>query len=147
MSNVTKNANVKNSVTKNVTDKKESAKLQKINFDKFANIANKITESAITTQKSLLYIYPENWTKQDINNPKLGKSFRNDKRKKLQNFANLILLAYQKKNVELMKVEIEKFKVFYKEFFRINDFSINSVTHQKDNETINAMIQIVKEMQ
>lgn len=55
MSNVTKNANAKKSVTT-----KETAKLQKINFDKFANIANKITENSVITQKSLLYIYPEN---------------------------------------------------------------------------------------
>lgn len=144
MSNVTKNANVK-SVTKNVTDKKETAKLQKINFEKFANIASKITESAVTLQKSLLYIYPTEWTKNEINNKKLGGAFRSKRRKELNNFANIIFLAYQKKNIELLKTEVEKFKVFYKEFYRVNDFSINSVTHTKDNETVIAMMQLIKE--
>lgn len=145
MSNVTKNANAKNSVTKNVTDKKETAKLQKINFEKFANIASKITESAVTLQKSLLYIYPTEWTKNEINNKKLGGAFRSKRRKELNNFANIIFLAYQKKNIELLKAEVEKFKVFYKEFYRVNDFSINSVTHTKDNETVIAMMQLIKE--
>lgn len=140
-----KNASVKNSVTKNVTDKKETAKLQKINFEKFANIASKITENSVTLQKSLLYIYPTEWTKNEINNKKLGGAFRNKRRKELNNFANIIFLSYQKKNVELLKTEVEKFKVFYKEFYRVNDFSINSVTHTKDNETVIAMMQLIKE--
>ena len=132
--------------TKNVNAKK-TANLTKINFDKFAAKVQNFSEKNVSTQRSTLYNYPEKWNEIQINGHE-GKAFRTSKRNALFNFCNLIGLYYKMKNAESLISEIAKFDKFYKEFFKLNDYSINSLTNTKGakNAMYVDMLQIIKEV-
>lgn len=139
MSNNSKNANVK--------DAKKSFKnenLSKINLDKLAkNLKERVVNEKM--QKSLLYIYPENISKVEING-QLGKKHRSKMRRLLQNFADIIYISVKQKDALKLIAEIKKFDAFYKENFFVNDYSLNSLTHQKDNFSISEMLETIKEV-
>ena len=130
-----------------IKNAKKDSNLSKINFDKFAKDVQNVTAKSSSTQRSQLYIYPEKWNALQINGSE-GKNFRGDKRRKLLSFANLIQLHYKMKSAEKLIEEIKNFKKFYKEFFKINDFSINSITNVKGelNAEYQKMLNIVKEV-
>lgn len=127
---------------KNVNAKKESSKLTTINLSKFANL--KVSE-VVKTQKSTLYNYPENWNALQINAGE-GKSFRTKKRNKLMQFANNICVFAKHNRLNDLIEEIKKFDIFYKEIFKLNDYSINSLTHTKEekNAFYCDMLEIIK---
>lgn len=140
--------NSKKNVAKKQVAKKESKKVDevtKINFAKFAERLSKVVVSE-KKKKEHLYIYPENFTLQMINNEE-GKKFRNKKRNIVKRFVANILTYFKTKNIELLKKEISSFQIFYKESYLKNDYSINSISNAKDEKTsdIVLMLDIVKE--
>lgn len=150
MSN-TKNVNAKKIVT---TAKKVVVKgtakvenLQKINLSKFADVLSKVEDKAIRGVKDALYIYPADFTQDTINSLK-GKQFRNQQRNKLDRFADNISLFAKHNRIEDFVKECENFKLFYKEIYRLNDFSVSSLSQsakdaKKDKLTL--LLNLVKE--
>lgn len=113
------------------------------------NGAVKTASAKAVNQKSLLYNYPENFTPNMINGGE-GKTFRSKCRKTVENFANKILFGLQQakisKNAELLNEAIKNFDAYYKVTFKINDYSLQSITHKKENaENLKVMLEIVKE--
>lgn len=139
-------------------NKIESAKKQTANknlanvnlskvLDKFKNV--KANES-ITVKKETVYIYPETFTQNEINTQK-GRGFRASKRNILLRFANNIKLFADKNRIEDLINEIKLFKIEYKNTYRLNNFTVESVTRKNQNSSdyliINAAMEIVKVMQ
>jgi hypothetical protein len=120
--------------------------VSKLNFDDLKEKLNKV-ELKEKKRKERLYIYPENFTEKMINE-KEGKQFRAKQRNKIKTFANNISLNAKFNKIEELKKEVENFVVYYKERYRINDFTINSIS-QKDAEKtgdIELMLSVVKKV-
>ena len=135
---------------KNVIETKQSVnaeenRLIEINLSKFADkLAN--VDLKQKREKEHLYLYPESFTKEIINGEE-GRKYRNRLRSRLKSFANNIFFYAKGENIEALKVEIDKFDSFYKENYRINDYSINSITNSKEKEKdISFMLEIIKEV-
>ena len=140
-----KNANVETSkietVKKEVPAKKETAKKEvsakketvKLNLsfikDKLKNV--EITE---TKKRETIYIYPENINTEALRNGKMGKQFRNQQRSKIERFCNNIRVFTKYDRHTDLIAEIKAFKDNYKTFYRINDFSVNSVSQSASKE-------------
>lgn len=131
---------------KDAVTKKDSS-LTKINFEKFSasvkNFSDVVTSSK---QRSLLYIYPENYTILDING-QTGRSFRTSRRKELIKFVQIIGAAYKNKNSALITEEIKNFNIWYKLYFRVNDYTIASISHKKGeiSPIIESVLNIIKD--
>lgn len=107
--------------------------LSKINFSKFADKAKNASEKTKGV-KVHIYNYPAH-----INptiNESEAKSFRGGLRKKLMDFCGRILFAYKQKNVESILTAIKSFDAFYKENYRINDYSIGSLTQTTGEKNV-----------
>lgn len=129
--------------------KKETAKdekLIKINFTKFAEKLSSFDVKE-KMQKSTLYSYPVEWTSLQINGDQ-GKTFRRSLRLKLTNFSNNIFVYTKTKQAEKLNAEIKAFDSFYKANYKLNDYSINSITHTKEekNASYVLMLEIIKEV-
>jgi hypothetical protein len=104
--------------------KKEVLKLNLSSIkDKLQNVT--LTE---TKKRETIYIYPENINSEALRNGKLGKAFRNKQRSKIENFVNNIRVFTKYDRHEDLINEIKNFKSNYKEFYRINDFTVNSIS-------------------
>lgn len=124
----------------------------KLNVSSIADRLNKI-EIKDKKVKNTIYVYPENWNQDKINSVE-GKKFRNRLRNKIKFFCNQIfiyskqLLVNPKNNEakESLKNVITEFKKFYKENYKLNDFSIESISQAKDEKTndIKLMLEILK---
>lgn len=115
----------------------------------FSDIAEKLAKVELKEKKrkERLYIYPENFTEKMINE-KEGKQFRSKQRNKIKTFANNISLHAKYNKIEELKKEVKNFVEYYKATYRINDFTINSIS-QKDAEKtsdIELMLTIVKKV-
>lgn len=129
----------------NVANVKEVNKVETINLSKFADKLSKI-EVKEKLKKQTLYIYPEDFKQEDINSEK-GKRWRNSKRTELKRFFNNISLYAKLNNIEKLQNEIKNFKIFYKNHFAVNDLSVGSLTHTKDESgSIALMLEIIKEV-
>jgi hypothetical protein len=135
---------------KNVIESKESVniennRLTEINLSKFADkLAN--VDLKQKREKETLYIYPESFTK-DIINGEEGRKYRNRLRSKLKSFSNNVFFYAKGNNIESLKSEILRFDEFYKANYRINDYSIHSITNSKEKEKdIQFMLEIIKEV-
>lgn len=135
---------------KNVIESKESVNVEQnrlieINLSKFADkLAN--VDLKQKREKEHLYLYPESFTKEIINGEE-GRKYRNRLRSRLKSFSNNIFFYAKGNNIEALKLEIQKFDEFYKTNYRINDYSINSITHSKEKEKdIVFMLEIIKEV-
>jgi alcohol dehydrogenase YqhD (iron-dependent ADH family) len=76
-----------------------------------------------------------------------GKKFRNQKRSQIQRFANNIFYYGKTDKLDELQKEINAFKDFYKSFYRINDYSISSLSNSNDekkNANIEFMLSIIK---
>lgn len=140
-----KSANVVKSTKENASAKTEQ-KIEKLNLSQFAERLSKI-EVKEKVKKETVYIYPENYTLADINGDK-GKRFRSSKRTALNRFCNNIFVYAKTNNSEQLKKEISSFETFYKENYKLNDYSINSLTRKADEKTkdIELMLNIIKEV-
>lgn len=125
--------------------KKENVKLNEINLNKFSNQLSNI-DLKVKKEKETLYIYPETFSKEDIGGIK-GKQFRTKLRRQLESISNNILYYAKGNQIELIKNEISKFDLLYKANYKLNDYSISSLTHSKEREKgIELMLLIVKEI-
>ena len=127
---------------------KDRKKIDTVNISKSTSFEDRIKNRKVSeisnknSKGSYLYVYPETVkTKAD------EKAFRTKRRNELEKINNLIVLSYQKKNNELLKTEINNFKKLYKEFYKMNDFSVSSLTQSNDADVkslIEEMLYIVK---
>ena len=127
------------------TNKAEN-KVTTLNFSDIAEKLSKV-ELKEKKRKERLYIYPENFTEKMINE-KEGKQYRSKQRNKIKTFANNISLHAKYNKIEELKKEVKNFVEYYKSTYRINDFTINSIS-QKDAEKtgdIELMLTIVKKV-
>lgn len=125
----------------------KTANLDKVNLSKFAEKLSKV-EVKEKKKKSLLYKYPEGFTEAMINSDE-GKRFRSKCRTALKRFCNNIFVFAKINSVEKLKAEISAFKIFYKENYLVNDFSLNSLTSKADEKTkgLQLMLEIIKEFE
>lgn len=134
-----KNANVKANETKT----SEKSQLQAINLASVKSQLDKI-DLKEKKVKETIYKYPESFSKDDINGEK-GKKHRNGLRNKLKSFCNNILYYAKTDNLEELQKKINEFKTFYKANYRVNDYSLSSITNsEKREKDIELMIQIIK---
>jgi hypothetical protein len=124
-----------------------TSKVAKVNLSKYAEQLSKITVKE-KNKREHLYIYPEGFTEQMINS-EVGKKHRNKMRNILKRFTNNIFVFAKSNQIDKLQTEVNLFKSFYKENYRIQDFSLNSITNAKDEkkENIQLMLNIVKDME
>lgn len=133
------NANVK-------VAKEEKKEIIQINLDKFEKQLENVSIKEIR-QRETIYVYPDDFSKSDINSEK-GKKYRNSIRNNLKRHCNNILIFAKSKDSEKLQKEIKEFELFYKEKFRLNDFSLSSISQSKDagkEKDLSLMIEIIKE--
>lgn len=130
----------------NVSEKKND-QIVKINLDKFKDQLSGI-ELKEKKIRETIYVYPEGFDKEKINSD-AGKKFRNSLRNSMKRFCNNILIFAKSDQLEKLQSEIESFKSFYKKNYRINDYSLGSISSSNDpikERDLNLMIQIIKEI-
>lgn len=133
----------KNVIATKESVKAEESRLTEINLQQFADKLSHINLKEKKT-KETLYNYPEDWTKEMINSDK-GKQFRNKLRSKLKSLSNNIFYYAKTQNVDAIKKEIDTFDSFYKANYRLNDYSIRSLTNsEKKEKDIEIMLEIIK---
>lgn len=131
---------------KKSTLKNEVEKLQKINLSKYAEKLSKVDVKE-KKKKETIYNYPEGFTEQKINSEE-GKKFRNKMRNELKRHTNNILVFAKTNQNENLQKQISAFCEFYKTNYRINDFSINSISRKEEEKNADTilMLDIVKEL-
>lgn len=137
--------NVKDASKTIVKDAKNE--IVKINLDQFKDQLSSI-QLKEKKERSTIYLYPEGKGKEWINSPD-GKKWRNNKRNSIQRFANNILIFAKSNQLEKLQEEIKKFDAFYKEFYRLNDYSFASISNSNDAKKegdIDLMMKIIKEI-
>lgn len=113
--------------------------LSKFNLEKFADQLSAISLKE-KKNKETIYVYPPEFKKEDIGG-EIGKKWRNSQRRKLESLTNNILFFAKGKKMEDLQDAIKKFRSFYKETYRRNDFSIDSLS-QSRNDARNAGISL-----
>lgn len=113
--------------------------LSKFNLEKFADQLSAISLKE-KKNKETIYVYPPEFKKEDIGG-EIGKKWRNHQRRKLESLTNNILFFAKGKKMEDLQDAIKKFRSFYKETYRRNDFSIDSLS-QSRNDARNAGISL-----
>jgi hypothetical protein len=134
----------KSTRTTKVKEVKNTSNVTKVNLDKFTD-ALKNVEVKEKVKKDNIYIYPETMTEKEKSN-EVGKKFRNKLRNQLRRYANNIFVFAKTKNVESLEKEINLFDKFYKENYRINDYSFSSITNTKNEvkeKDIKLMLEII----
>lgn len=121
---------VKNSTVKNSASNVNSISLK--------GIADKLKDVVFETkvERVNLYIYPENLKTEKERNGKDGKAFRRKLRTQLEKHMNHILNFVKYNRQEDLKNEIKAFKSFYKTNYRINDFTVTSVSQSAKDEKL-----------
>lgn len=141
-----KNSSNANAIVKPIA-KEEKKETIKINLDKFAKELEGMQLKEKRTRETI-YVYPESFTKSDINSEK-GKKYRNSIRNNLKRFSNNICIYAKMKDAEKLGNEVKGFEGFYKEKFRLNDFSLSSISQSKDElkeKDFSLMLEIIKEV-
>lgn len=132
---------------KNVIASVKTDKIEKINLSKFAKELENVNVSHALRERETIYIYPEEIKKEDINNA-IGKKFRSSLRSRLKRFSNNIFVFAKKNEEKELIAEIGLFDEFYKKNYRINDYSLKSVSSSNDlakNRDLSLMLQIIAE--
>lgn len=113
--------------------------LSKFNLEKFADQLEKISLKE-KKNKETIYVYPPEFKKEDLGG-EIGKKWRNAQRRKLESMTNNIRFFAKGKKMDDLQDAIKKFRAFYKETYRRNDFSIDSLS-QSRNDARNAGISL-----
>lgn len=132
-----------NNNTKNASAK-TTANVVNINLSKFADKLKNISVKEKKT-KDTIYIYPENFTAKMIGE-KEGKQFRNKLRNKMRFFENNIFVAAKQKDNDKLIALVKEFNSFYKANYRVNDYSLSSVSQSQDETKtgdLSTMMQII----
>lgn len=142
---------MKKSETKTVATKTvKNANSTKVVNLQLSQFAKKLESVEVKEKKDKLtiYNYPETFSKTDINSEK-GKKFRNSLRSKMQKFANNIFYYAKINDNEKLIAEINSFDAHYKENYRLNDYSLKSVSSSNNEvkaKDIELMLSIIKEV-
>jgi hypothetical protein len=129
--------------------KKSNSKNQKnVQTLNFKNLISKVSKVEISEKKERqdLYIYDEKKFKTEKDrNSREGKKFRASCRRQLDRFANEIVMLVKYNRTPELPEKIEAFKKFYKTNYRVNDFSVNSISQREDvkNEVVKLMFEII----
>jgi chlorite dismutase len=119
--------------------------LSKINLDKFmGQLANVNVKEK--KERQTIYVYPDGKSKDWINSEE-GKKWRNKMRNTLRRHSDNILLYAKHSRLEDLKKEIDAFNAFYKGNFRINDYSLSSISSSSDEgktQNYSLMLDIIK---
>jgi hypothetical protein len=139
MSTSKKNVTAKNVNLETLTDEQLlTANLDEINiFDllsKNKSLQPKLNQSKDT--KETMFVYPKDADKKTI------KNFRTKARKQRNYFIESLLTAYENKDVNKQKEVLKEFKVFYKETYLKNDFSISSISRLNADKNTLAKIKL-----
>lgn len=133
-----------NSAKKTATN--NNAKIVAINIDSVAKRLSNIVGVNQKTKDSI-YVYPNDFTAIDISSKK-GKSFRVKRRGQFETIVNAFLQIKKQKELKQISNETfaksakeitELFADIYKEYYRVNDYSFQSVS-QSNNEDKKAEI-------
>lgn len=117
-----------------------ATKIVSINLDSVRKQLSNIVGTSVNTKDSI-YVYPNNLTAIDISGKK-GKSFRVKMRKNFEDIVNAFTIVKKQKETKAIsekdftencKQLKDLFVKIYKENYRVNDFSLASVT-QSNNE-------------
>lgn len=139
----------------NVSNETKSKKVNEVSKINLSTIADRLSKIEVKDKKvkNTIYIYPEGWTQDKINSVE-GKKFRNKLRNKIKFFCNQIFLFAKQLQVNSKDADstkklndaVKEFKSFYKTNYKINDFSIESISQAKDEKTndIKLMLDIIK---
>ena len=103
-------------------------------LSKNKSLAPKLNHTKDT--KESMFIYPLNADKKSI------KNFRTKARKQRNYFIETMLSAYDLKDLKKCKVVLKDFKIFYKETYLKNDFSIASISRLNADKNTLAKIKI-----
>lgn len=78
------------------------------------------------------------------------KTVRRKLRNMLDSFIGSIIRSYASKNIDLLKKQVKDFNIFYKENYRLNDFSIESLisanTDQLKKKHVKDMLTIITQV-
>lgn len=132
---------MKNSTTNAAT----KTKIVNINLDSFTKKLSTITVKEKST-KETIYNYPENFTQKMIGETE-GKKFRNKLRTKIKFFENNIFWSAKQKDNDKLIALTKEFNSFYKENYKINDYSLKSISQSADElktSDMQTMIDIIK---
>ena len=135
--------------SKNVIETKESVNVEKnrlteINLSEYSEQLQNV-DLKVKKDKDALYVYPSDFSKEDINGEK-GKRFRASCRNKIKSFSNNIFFYTKAQNAEMLQSEINKFNDYYKLHYSLNDYSVSSLTRSKDEKHIELMLTIIKDV-
>lgn len=116
-------------------EKKED--LGKINFSKFQEGLKDYKEKINSHSRELIYKYPlDIFKKKEDFSSSIGKNWRSKRRREIQILCNNIFASYKRKEKEELNLAINSFIKNYKEYYRINDYSIASISNSKDANEI-----------
>lgn len=144
MSKTVKGANAQ--IVKNANASKES-NVVNLNLEKFEKSLESVSLKEKKTRETI-YNYPEGWDKTKINSEE-GKKFRNSLRNQMKRFSNNVFVFTKTKENEKLIAEIDAFNAFYLKNFRINDYSLDSITQSKDDaksRDLSLMMDIIREV-
>lgn len=127
----------KNSKNAN-SSKIENAKIEKINFENLNLEFSKLERGIGGNRGESIYNFPLIFKGKEY--LKLDKEIRG----KLRNERDRLILSFiwnnQKKDIAGMEKSFEDFKKFYKEFYRKNDFSMDSISNNSHKDSISNKI-------
>lgn len=126
----------------NESKKTDSPKIEKLNLSSLTERLSKV-EVKEKLKKQTIYLYPENFTDKDINS-EVGKKFRNKRRKEIERFSNNVFFYLKYDRKEDLQKEVNEFKKHYKQFYKINDYSVKSISNSKETNNISLFLDIVK---
>lgn len=121
--------------------KKENS-VKELNLDAIKKELKNRTDLNVKTERSVLYIYPDNLKTEQQRNSKEGKKFRSGLRRKLENHCNQILLFFAYDRIEELKKQIIEFRKFYKSHYHVNDLTVQSVSQSAKEKTANDLTQM-----
>jgi len=144
MSKTVKGANAQNQKNANAS---QESKVVNLNLEKFEKSLESVSLKEKKTRETI-YNYPEGWGKEKINSEE-GKKFRNSLRNQMKRFSNNVFYYAKIKENDKLIAEIDAFNAFYLKNFRINDYSLDSITQSKDDaksRDLSLMMDIIKEV-
>jgi len=138
-------ANTNTSATPN-TAKNAVKEVKKVNLDKFKAMLESKNVEKTQKDRQHLYNYPTEYSASDLNGEK-GKKFRQGLRNKLGRFENNVFVYAKTNQLEKLTEEVNAFNAFYKEHYRLNDFTVKSLSaSEKNAESLEHMLSIIREV-
>lgn len=121
--------------------------LDELNATQMAQYTQRVNQVKLTPSKTRsgmdLFNYPEGMDKKKM------KGFRNKARKTINRLADQIIEAQSQKDKKVLGELVKEFKAFYKEVYKLNDFSLESIRRRNSDTAtklkLTAMLKAVKD--